>query len=554
MKHLIMGTAGHVDHGKTALAKALTGFDCDTHKEEKTRGITINLGFTHLDLPNGESLGIVDVPGHRDFVHTMVGGATGIDMALLVVAADSGVMPQTIEHVQIMDVLGIRAGFVALTKIDLADPEIVELAEEEVRELVDNTFLKDCSIVRVSSFTGEGLDSLVQAISNTAATLEDRHTGEVFRLFPDRVFTKSGFGTIVTGSVIGGALALEDTVFLLPGQQRYRVRHLQRHEADVDRVVAGDRAAINLAGLKREAFKRGMVIADRVLPATAMVDAQLRLFPHSRDFTLWTQVVFHFGTYEHEARVHLMDRDRLAGGETGLAQIHLDEPCIAQYGDRFVVRSTSNDITLGGGEIIDPTPLHHRRRTAWAVDGMARMATGEMPELIAAEIRKRFRPVTHVEIADIINAPLEEVREVVLGDLPEDVIRYITEDTLILIVKREHDRLQSACLKSIAAYHRRHPLDKGGRTVKELTSNLMMARGPVAERFMELMLHKLREHGEVKPVGKTWAIATHTAAVTTQMAKKIRFVDTLLISIGCNCLSSRNLRMPPVRRRLTDAN
>ncbi len=532
MKHLIMGTAGHIDHGKTALIKALTGIDCDTHKEEKTRGITINLGFAHLDLPTGDSLGIIDVPGHHDFVHTMVGGATGIDLGLLVVAADSGVMAQTREHLQIMDVLGIRDGLVALTKIDLVEPELIDLAEEEIRQLVRATFLQGCAIVHVSAVTGEGLDLLKNSIGEVAARLEDRPAGEVFRLFPDRIFTVSGFGTVVTGSALGGSLRTGDTAYLLPGAKKLRVRRLERHGREVEQVVAGDRASINLVGLRRENFKRGMVVSDRVLHDTLMVDVELRLFGHSHTFGLWKQVVVHFGTYEQQARVHLIDRDRLAGGETGLAQIHLAEPCVAQYGDRFVIRSTSNDTTLGGGKIIDPSPLHHRRRTTKVIESMAKIAERKLPELIALEIRKHFRPIGHREIADILNTSAGEVRKVVSGHLPQDIVRYVSGDEIYLIPKRENDRLKERCLKSIAAFQRRHPLAQKGRTIEELMGILELAREPACEAMLGLMLEKLEEEGKLKHLAHSWVLADYTTEIELEMRRKITFVADFLRDCG----------------------
>ena len=532
MKHLIMGTAGHVDHGKTALTKALTGVDCDTHKEEKARGITINLGFTHLDLPNGDSLGIVDVPGHRDFVHTMVGGASGIDLALLVVAADSGVMPQTIEHLRIMDVLGIRDGVVVLTRIDLIEPEIVDIAEEEIAKLVRGTFLWGSPIVRVSAVTGQGLDLLKDAIAEVVSGLEDRRRGEVFRLFPDRIFAVSGFGSVVTGSVLDGALRTGATAYLLPGGKELRVRRLERHGEEVEQVVAGDRASVNLVGLKREDFSRGMVVSDRILRDTRMVDAELRLFERSRGLGLWSQAAFHCGTYEQGARIHLIDRTRLSGGETGLVQIHLDEPCVTQYGDRFVIRSTSNDMTLGGGKIIDPAPLHHRRRTAEAIAGMEEIAKGALPKLIASEVRKHFRPVGHRQIADILNISQAEVREITSEHLPHDIVRRVAGDQICLLVRREYDRLREACLKVIGGYHRRHPLEKGGRTIEELTGILAMAGEPAAEAMLRLIVQELEGKGEIKRVARTWALAGHTVKIGPEMAREIGFVDDFLCKCG----------------------
>ncbi len=528
MKHLIMGTAGHIDHGKTALVRALTGTECDTHKEEKERGITINLGFAHLDLPSGESVGIVDVPGHRDFVNTMVGGASGIDFALLLVAADSGVMPQTREHLQIMDVLGLRGGLVALNKIDLVEPDLAEMAAEEVRELVEGSFLEGCPIVPVSAETGEGLEELRGAIAETVAKLQERATGEVFRLFADRIFTVKGFGTVVTGSVIGGTLRTGQVAYLLPGGKELRVRRLEKHGVETAAVRAGDRASINLVGLDRDDFARGALISDRPLRSTVMLDARLRLFRESRDLGLWNRVVFHLGTYEGQARVHLIDGNRLSSGGAALVQVHLDSPCIAQYGARFVIRNTSSDLTLGGGEIIDAMPLHHRRRPEKLVASMARIADGRGPELVAAEIRKRFRPVGHREIAEILNLSEAEVRAVVSAELPEDIVRYQSGEDLYLLVKREHDRLRSASLGSIASYHRRHPLEERGRTADELLGIIGLPAEAASEATLGLMLEKLCAEGQVRRAGHTWAGADHRVEIDPTLSASIEFVDGFL--------------------------
>ena len=528
-KRLIIGTAGHVDHGKTALIKALTGKDCDTHKEEKTRGITINLGFAHMDLPSGLSLGIVDVPGHKDFVHTMVGGASGIDLALMVVAADSGVMPQTTEHLQITDVLGIRAGLVAITRTDLADPDIVDVAEEEMRELVAGTYLAGCPIVRTSAATGAGLEELKAAIDRVAQDVPARAGGEVFRMFVDRIFTVSGFGTVVTGSVMSGTLRVEDTAHLVPGvRKELRVRRLERHGAEVDQVWAGDRASVNLVGLERGDFKRGMVVSDRVLRDTRMADVRLRVFQHGYEFRLWNQVLFHVGTFEGVARVHLIDRDRAAPGDIVLAQIHLEAPCVVQNGDRFVVRSSSNDVTLGGGEVIDAAPLHHRRRPKKLVADLARIADGDPAEVIGAEVRKAFHALSHQDIADALNMRPDEVLKVLKQNMPEGVVPYSSDDGTYLLAKAEHDRLVEQVLKKITAYHRRNPLLEGGRTADELTGILGLGEGTSGEEFLRLMLENMPE---LKKVGRTWALKVHSAEISPEMRKRIDLVEKFLV--GC---------------------
>ena len=528
MRHLIMGTAGHIDHGKTTLIKALTGIDCDTHKEEKRRGITINLGFAYMTLLSGDKIGIIDVPGHRDFVHTMVGGASGIDIVLLVVAADKGVMPQTREHLQIMEALGIQSGIAVITKIDMVEPDIIELADEEIKELLHGTFMAGCPIVRVSSIKGEGLDQLMACINQVASQVIDRPVGEVFRMFIDRIFSVKGIGTVVTGSVKGGVLRAGDTAYLLPGEKSLRVRHIERYGKKAQEVVAGDRAAINLVGLNREDFKRGMILSDRILRHTKMLDVKLRLFQHISSFGLWNQVVFHLGTYEQQARLHLIDRDRLTGGNTALVQIHLDTPCIVQYDDRFVIRNTSSDLTLGGGNVIDGFPLHHRRRPVKLIESMARISEGNLQELAAAEVNKHFSSISHVEIANILNVSPDRMREVLSGYLSTHIVSYTSGDTVYLIVKREHDRLKEQLLKNIAAFHSRNPLDRKGRKTEELMGILRIDPGSSAEVILRMLLNKMESDRKIKRVEQTWVLDNHTGDIGPELNRKVRFVSNFL--------------------------
>jgi len=533
MKHIIMGTAGHIDHGKTALVKALTGIDCDTHKEEKARGITINLGFAHIPLPSGDRIGIIDVPGHRDFVHTMVGGASGIDFVLLVVAADSGAMPQTREHLQIMEVLGIKNGLIAITKIDLVEPEIADLAESEARELIRGTFLEGCSIVRVSSATQQGIDELKHNINEVSLKTPDRFIGDVFRLYVDRIFSVKGFGTVVTGSVTGGFLQAGDEVYLLPREKKLRVRRLERFGEEVKEVVAGDRASINLPGLHREEFRRGAIISNRILRSTTLVDAKLKLFQNSRSFDkLWNRVIFHLGTYEHQATVHLIDCDRLIGGDTALVQIQLDSVCTTQYGDRFVIRNTSSDTTLGGGTIIDAFPLHHRKRPDRLVNSMSKIAGGKLQELVAAEVRKHFSTITHREVADLLNVSHEKILKVVSNKLPPDIVSYTQNDVMYLIIKKEHDRLVQQLLNRIAAFHKRNSLDKKGPTSDELMSLARIERGSAGESLLRLLLDKLVVDGKLKRVERTWALIDHSVNLDSELKSQASFVARYLNNLN----------------------
>jgi len=527
-----MGTAGHIDHGKTALIHALTGFDCDTHPEEKRRGITINLGFTHLDLPTGK-LGIVDVPGHRDFIHTMVGGACGIDFVILVVAATSGIMPQTREHLCIMDILGIKSGLIALTKIDCVENSLLDICREEIRELVSDTFLKDAPIIPVSSVTKEGIDELKSAITNLIRDIKERPKGGAFRMFIDRIFTVKGFGTVVTGSVISGSLNVDQEVYLLPGiNKSLRVRRLERHGKKVEKVEAGDRASINLTGLNRDDFFRGMILSDRMLGSTSLIDAELRLFKQSPTFKLWQRVIFHAGTYESQARVHLIDKDRLNGGDNAFVQIHLERPSVLSHEDRFIIRNTSSDATLGGGRIIDTSPLHHRRRTEKLIKSISTLVKGDIDELISLEVHKRMRAVTSKEIADILNISHSKVMALVKRGLKPDIKVYCNNDSYILIGKKEDSRIRSNILKHIADFHKNNPMEARGLTIEELSGGLAIPQNRDGKKYLELVLIDLVKGNRLKKLGRTWAVSNHEVSIDTKNLKNIQFVESFLKNCG----------------------
>lgn len=530
MKHLILGTAGHVDHGKTALIKALTDIDCDTHKEEKRRGITINLGFAHLDLPGGNSVGIVDVPGHKDFVHTMVGGASGIDFVLMVIAADSGVMPQTREHLQIMEVLGVKHGLIALTKIDLVDePDLLELAKADIRELTAGTFLENSQIVQVSVKTGEGLERLKERISRVVTGIEERSAGGIFRIFVDRIFSVSGFGTVVTGSVVSGCLNVKDRVYLLPGgKKELTVRRLERHGLEVTGVMAGDRASINLVGLDKAEFKKGMIISDRILKETKMFDAKLHLFKNSPAFGIWSQVIFLTGTFEKPAKIHLIDKNKMNAGETGLVQVHLQEPCVLRHGDRFVIRTSSNDMTLGGGEVIDVAPLRHRRRPGKLVTKMTAIARGKLPELISNEVRKLFRAVTTVEIAFNLNISPREVEECIEKKLARDIVKYDVKEGMILITGERLQNLRQGIVNAIKEFKRQNPLIDRGANLNEIMGSLKFEKGSADEEVLKKVLEYQTQKGKLLEKNKTWMLADGMAALDKETKAHLDFFSDYL--------------------------
>ncbi|HSA32695.1 MAG TPA: selenocysteine-specific translation elongation factor [bacterium] len=505
MKHLIMGTAGHVDHGKTALVKALTGFDCDTHKEEQQRGITIHLGFTHLDLGGGNTVGIVDMPGHRDFIHTMVGGASGIDLVLLVIAADEGIMPQTREHLNIMRILGVRHGIIVLTKSDLADEELREIVKEDIAALVQGTFLETAPVVPASARTGEGLEILKDAIRATIERIQPRPADGVFRLFIDRLFTVAGHGTVATGSVIGGTARTGDTLYLLPGgDEGFRVRRLERHGAEVPEVVAGDRASLNLVGFDRERFRRGMVLADRPLRATILIDAELELYEQGVTLGRWSQVIFHVGTYERQARMHLIDRDAVTTGERALVQLHLPEPVILQHGDRFVIRNSSDEWTLGGGMVVDIAPLHHRRPKDAAVAAVGKLTAGKLADLIAEQVRKFHRATTAAEVADTLNLTVEKVRDGLAKRIADDIVKLEEKGELLLYTEEGMENLRKGALKAIQQFRRDNPLAVRGANFDEIRGALRMDRDTAGESFLRAVLRRQVEKGKLKEKEKTY--------------------------------------------------
>lgn len=374
----ILGTAGHIDHGKTTLVRALTGIDCDRLPEEKARGITIDIGFAQLDLPPYR-LGVVDVPGHERFVRNMLAGATGFDMALLVVAADDSVMPQTREHLEILRLLGLEHGVIALTKCDLVDATTLEVVELEIRDLVRGSFLENAPLVHTVANTGEGIDALRIALREQAgaclAKPRARDAGW-FRLAIDRAFVMQGHGTVVTGTVLAGRLRVGDEVDWLPNSERVRVRGLRRHGETVEVVSAGMRAAINLAGVKHEDVARGQELATPgILIPTRVIATRLRLLPGAKPLRHRQQVRVHLGTLEVLASVSLLDCDKLAAGEEGLAQLFLAEAALAVWGQPLVLRMASAQQTLGGGRVIQASGRKLRRRHVADLEELEKQAS-----------------------------------------------------------------------------------------------------------------------------------------------------------------------------------
>ena len=381
-----LGTAGHIDHGKTALVRALTGVDTDRLPEERARGISIALGYASLALPSGRSLSVVDVPGHERFVRTMIAGATGIDLALLVVACDDGVMPQTREHVAILELLGVRTAVVALSKRDLVDDDGAQLARADVEELLEAGALAGSRIVETSARSGAGLDELREALDEAAGSVESWPAARATRLPIDRAFTLHGIGTIVTGTLWSGSIGAGDRLALLPGGGEVRVRSVEVHDQPVERADAGQRVAASLAGVDRSSIPRGAIlVTPGAFPESYRLDVDLHALPGGPGVRHAMLVQALIGTACVDARVALLESDSLAAGAAGLAQLRLREPVAAWRGDRVIVRTTAPQATIAGGLVLDPSPPRHGG-TDEALARLHLLASGDAPSLVRAAL------------------------------------------------------------------------------------------------------------------------------------------------------------------------
>jgi selenocysteine-specific elongation factor len=504
MKHVIVGTAGHIDHGKSALVLALTGTDPDRWEEEKRRGITIDLGFAHLDLGADLRIGFIDVPGHERFVKNMLAGVGGIDIVLLVVAADESIKPQTREHFDICRLLGIRQGLIVVTKADLVERDVLDLVRLEVQEFVAGSFLDGAPILAVSARTGEGLEELKQELRRLSLELPPKPADLPFRLPIDRSFVMKGFGAVVTGTLIAGTVEKEAEVEIFPLGRRVRVRGIEVYNAPADRATAGQRTALNLAGVEAKQIRRGMVLAPPGLfQPSVRLDCTLTLLPNARPLRNRAQVHFHCGTAETLTTVVLLDGKELAPGATGLVQLRLTEPGLFVPGDRFIVRQFSPVTTIGGGSVLDNQPSKHRLGDAATLESLRVLEHGEPgarlellvqqageATLAALAARTGWRPADVLRVAKSLET---RNRLRLLGQPPN------------LFTHREHfEQLATRIVEHLERFHAADPL-VGGLAKEELRSRL----GNGAERslpsptLLNALLQSLAAQGRVDVHGDT---------------------------------------------------
>jgi selenocysteine-specific elongation factor len=499
MKHIIIGTAGHIDHGKTTLIKALTGRETDTLKEEKERGISINLGFTFFDLPSGRRAGIIDVPGHEKFIKNMLAGISSVDLVLLVIAADEGIMPQTREHFEILQLLNVKKGIIVLTKADMVDEEWLSMVKEDVKNEFRSTFLENAPLYAVSSKTGVGIKELIEAVDNATEQVEAKDTEGHFRLTVDRVFSVSGFGTVITGTIISGRINEGETVQIYPSNIVTKVRGIQVHESSVKFAEAGQRCAINLANVKVEGITRGDVISkENLMEPSMIVDASLYYLKKvEKPLENRQRVRLYHGTSEILCRVVLLDKDELNPGERGYVQLRLEAPLTAQRGDRFVIRSYSPMDTIGGGIIIEPVSKKAKRFDTEYIEELKVKESGKSESIIENTVYNLSD--TFPEVSSILKS-LGKNEEAIVDKLDElvrnrKIVMLTALDKAIYVhnkfLKEKAEKLEEILVR----YHSANPLKAG--MPKEEVKNKIFGKG-IKQKSYDEILNIFAERNNIK--------------------------------------------------------
>ena len=478
MKFIILGTAGHIDHGKSSLVKALTGTDPDRLKEEKERGITLDLGFASLDLPGGNRLGIVDVPGHEGLIKNMLAGVGGMDIVMLVIAADEGIMPQTREHLAICDLLQVKKGIIVLTKLDMVDKDWLALVQDEARDFVKGTFLEKSPIVAVSSKTGENLPLLIQELAKLSNDVSPKSSNGILRLPIDRVFTMKGFGTVITGTLLSGTLSTEQEVVILPKDIKTKVRGIQSHNQAVQRAVAGQRTAVNLQGVEKDQLTRGdSIVSAGFFTPTKTLDAKLSLLKQApRGLKTGSRIRFYNTTQEAIGRITLLGGKELLPGEESFVQIRLEQPVIIQHGDRYILRFYSPMETLGGGVVLNPHTRRHKNATMKeSLENLTVLEEGSSDSKIALLVfSKGLAGMEEAETIGAIAAD-KQVTTAALAALSQKKI--ILRSGTLSVHASHLATLEKKTLNVIQDYHKVNPL-KPGMDKEELKGMVRMRLNP----------------------------------------------------------------------------
>ncbi|CAK8718048.1 selenocysteine-specific translation elongation factor [Candidatus Electrothrix laxa] len=519
MREIILGTAGHVDHGKTSLIRALTGIETDRLKEEKKRGITIELGFAYIDLACGHRLGIVDVPGHEKFVRNMVAGASGMDMVAFIVAADEGIMPQTREHFDICKLLGVKDGLIILTKKDMVEKEWLEMVEEEVRDFFVDSFLEEAPILTVSSATGEGIDAVKAVLDEKVRTINFQEEFGPFRLAVDRVFSMKGFGTVITGSSLSGRIAVGEDLMFYPGGLTAKIRGIQVHGKEQEVVEAGHRTAINLQGIEKEEINRGDLAATPgTMQSSTLLDADFHFLAHnSRKLKNRTQVRLHVGTREILARVILMEKDTVEPGENADIQLIVQDPVAVWPGDRFVLRSYSPVATLGGGVILNNAPPKRKRSTErdrernhtvfsiYKAGNDGADGAGIIAKMLLFLEESGIQGITADQLSTRLGLFGKKLKKQLQGPVSAKKVLVVESESQRLLAALVVEQLNQSILDLLEQYHKDNPL-KTGLAREEIRSRL---KPPVDQKMFQYMMTGLAKNGLIVQEGAEVRLSTH---------------------------------------------
>lgn len=510
MKNIIIGTAGHIDHGKTTLIKALTGRNTDRWEEEQRRGITIDLGFTYFDLKSGDRVGIIDVPGHEKFINNMVAGVGGMDLVMLVIAADEGIMPQTREHMDILGLLGIEKSIIVLNKCDLVEEEWIELVEEEVKEELEGTFLENAPVMKVSAATGQGIPELIDMIEKlTADEVEQKDINTIPRLPIDRAFSMSGFGTVITGTLLAGSITKEDTLEMYPIGKECKIRSIQVHGQPVERCYAGQRVAINLSNIKKSEIKRGCVLAPpNNMKNTMMLDVKMNILPSSmRILTNHARLHLFTGTSEVLCRAILLDKEEIGPGESGYVQLRLEEEIALRRGDKFIVRFYSPMETIGGGVVLEPNPTKKKRFHQETIEELERKESGSSEDIIDMHIHNsKDSMMTVAELAKITALSPEEVTEDVTSLEAQGMIKVFHMKKDSYTWHSSNDKaFQTELVEKLSDYHEKHPY-RYGMQKAEIHNTFLKKVKPTV---FDLYIDNLVEEGVIKRHNEFLSLPSH---------------------------------------------
>ena len=542
MQNVIVGTAGHVDHGKTCLIKALSGIDTDRLKEEKKRGITIELGFANLIDTDGVHIGIIDVPGHEKFVKNMLAGIGGIDLVLLVIALDEGVMPQTVEHFEILKMLQIRQGIVVLTKSDTVDSDWADMVEEDVRELIKESFLEQAELIRVSSYTGENIDVLRQKIVTMAKQAgKRREEKELFRLPIDRVFTMEGFGTVVTGTLIEGMCEAGEEVMVYPQERLLKIRGVQSHGQKEEKACAGQRTAINLAGIKKEELSRGEVLAyPGSLVNSTMVDATLRLFDSTqRKLKNGDRVHLSYGSAQAIGKVILLDCDVVEAGQEALVQLRFDDPICVKRNDKFIIRFYSPVETFGGGTVLNPAADKHKRGQEDVIESLKLKKTGTDMEILEQMVNEESRRFPEAEdLAAWMDLTVSEAEQMLDTLRNKKKILHLNDGSFV--GKAYWEKVSELANQVLAHFHRENPIVEG-MDREELKSRLAERMHLKSGKKAEALIAELEKRKVITIQGSVVSVAGFTVSYSDEASQMMTDMENIYKKAGIEVPSTDEL-------------